>query len=139
VNMNHSCVQLTDLPDELLMMIFKKLNNLQLLHSLMGVNMRLNQIICDPFFTNYLTLLRVSFNNVTHPVADAILQRFCLQILPEIHDNVKWLNVESLSMERVFVAAKYSNLYGLGIYNIDEGTAQRLFAGKKFNLSHFNH
>jgi hypothetical protein len=105
----------------------------------MDVNMRLNQIICDPFFTNCLTLLKVSFNNVIYPLADAILDRFCLQILPEIHDNVKWLNVESLSMERVFLAAEYSNLYGLGIYNIEEETTQRFFAGKKFNFSRFNH
>jgi hypothetical protein len=106
---------------------------------LMDVDMQLNQIICDPFFTNCLTLLRVSFKNVIYPLADAILDRFCLQILPEIHDNVKWLNVESLSMKRVFLAAKYSNLYGLGIYNIEEETAQRFFAGKKFNFSRFNH
>ncbi len=135
MNMDHSCVQLTDLPDELLMMVFKKLNNMQVLHSLMGINMRLNKIIFDPIFTSRLTLLRVSCNSAICPLTTTTLDRFCFQILPKIHHNVKWINVEPLSMERVLLAANYSNLYGLGIHNIGKEAAQRLFVGKKFNFN----
>jgi hypothetical protein len=40
--MKRSLVQLNDLPDEILMIILKKLDNDQVLYSLIGVNKRLN-------------------------------------------------------------------------------------------------
>ncbi|CAF5041222.1 unnamed protein product, partial [Rotaria sp. Silwood1] len=36
-----------------------------------------------------------------------ILDRFCLQILPEIHHNIKWLDLESSSMKHVLRTAHY--------------------------------
>ncbi|CAF4381930.1 unnamed protein product, partial [Rotaria sp. Silwood2] len=41
-----------------------------------------------------------------------MLDRFCLQILPEIHYKIKWLDLESSSMERILLATNYPNLYG---------------------------
>jgi hypothetical protein len=73
MNMEHSSVQLIDLPDELLMIIFKKLDNMNLLYSLVGVNMRLNQIISDRVFTGYLILLRWSSDDGIYPLNDAII------------------------------------------------------------------
>ncbi|CAF3798504.1 unnamed protein product [Rotaria sordida] len=49
-----------------------------------------------------------------------MLNRFCLQILPEIHDKIKWFNLESSSMKHILCARNYPNLYALGLYNIDE-------------------
>ncbi|CAF1324186.1 unnamed protein product [Rotaria sordida] len=60
---------------------------------------------------------RVS-DHCTNPLPDAILDRFCLQILPEIHHKIKWLNLESSSMERILHATNYPNLYGLGLYEL---------------------
>jgi hypothetical protein len=54
--MKHSMVQLIDLPDELLVMIFLNLNNVELLYSLMSINRRLNRTIFDSVFTKDLTL-----------------------------------------------------------------------------------
>ncbi|CAF2592438.1 unnamed protein product [Rotaria sp. Silwood2] len=110
---------------------------MQVLHSLMGVNMRLSKIIRDPIFTGRLTFVKWSFNKFIDPLSDTIVDRFCRQILPQIHHNVKWLDVEPLSMGPIFLAGKYPNLYGLGIYNIREGIIQRLCHGKKFNFSCF--
>ena len=55
--MKHSSVELNDLPDEILMIILKKLYNVQVLYSLIGVNKRLDTIVNDSIFTNNLTLL----------------------------------------------------------------------------------
>jgi hypothetical protein len=65
-----------------------------------------------------------------------VLDRFCLRILPQIHDKIKWLNLESLSMERILLATDYPTLCGLGLYNIDKETAMRLFRGNEFDF-HF--
>ncbi|CAF3801655.1 unnamed protein product [Rotaria sordida] len=63
----------------------------------------------------------------TYPLPDPVLDRFCLQILPKIHCNIKWLNLESSSMKRILLATNYPILYGLGLYNIDVETALSLF------------
>lgn len=128
--MRHSFVQLMDLSDEILLIIFEELNNAEILNSLMGINTRLDQILCDPIFTNHLTLMRSSSNDLFHPLVDVILDRFCSKVLPQIHRNIKRLNLESLSMERILLASDYPNLCGLGLYQIDYDTALRLFSGK---------
>ncbi|CAF3966332.1 unnamed protein product [Rotaria sp. Silwood1] len=130
--MERLSVQLMDLPDELLIIIFKKLNNIDVLCSLIDVNMRFNKIICDQIFTSYLTLFQRSSDDVICPLNDRIIDRFCLQILPQIHYKIKWLNIESSSMKHILCIVDYPNLNGLGLYNIEEETFKRLFIGKYF-------
>ncbi|CAF1514089.1 unnamed protein product [Rotaria sordida] len=118
--MEYSCLGLNDLADEILMIIFKKLDNIEVLYSLLGVNQRLNKIVHDSVFTNSLFL----FNELRN---DMIRDRFCSKILPEIHDKIEWLHLESSHMKHVLHATKYPNLYGLGLYNINENLVQCLF------------
>ncbi|CAM2725413.1 unnamed protein product [Rotaria socialis] len=128
--MEHSWVQLFDLPDEMLMIIFKKLENIDVLYSLWGINTRFDKILHDSIFTSSLTLLKCLSNCFICPLPDTILDRFCLQILSQICLKIKWLDIESSSMERILLATEYSNLCGLGIYNITEDVAIRLFIDK---------
>ncbi|CAF2368097.1 unnamed protein product [Rotaria sp. Silwood2] len=111
--MEKSSIQLNDLPDEILLIIFKNLNNINLLYSLIGVNKRLNRIVYDSMFTKSLKLFNYSSYDYIHPLPDLMLDRFCLQILRDIHHNIKWLELESSSMKRVFLSANYPNLFGL--------------------------
>ena len=122
--MENSNVQLMELPDELLLMIFKYLENTEMLYSLMGVNVRLNEMISDPIFTKCLTLMRLSMDTMICSLVPRKLDRFCSEILPRVDKQVKWINVDAFSMERVLLAGKYSNLFGLGIYNIMEEVFQ---------------
>jgi hypothetical protein len=62
-----------------------------------------------------------------------MIARFCLQILPEIHYQIKWFNLERSSMKRILRATNYPNLYGLGLFDIDGETALSLFTGKRFS------
>ncbi|CAF4181612.1 unnamed protein product, partial [Rotaria magnacalcarata] len=117
--MEHSLVQFNDLPDEILMIILKKLWNIQVLYSLIGVNKRLNAIVHDPIFSNRLTLMKDFSAYSIDRLPDSILERFCSEILPEIHHNIKWINLESSSMKRILLATNYPNLYGLGLYDIE--------------------
>ncbi|CAF4636847.1 unnamed protein product [Rotaria socialis] len=140
--MKCSSIRLTDLPDEILMIIFKKLDNITLLYSLSGVNRNLNKLIYDFMFTNRLTLLHcvpirliklTSLSiNYFFPLPDLILNRFCLHILPEIHQKVKWLDLEQLSMERILCTTYYPNLSGIGLYNIDIERAINIFSDECF-------
>ncbi|CAM4834649.1 unnamed protein product [Rotaria magnacalcarata] len=126
--MKYSCVEFNDLPDEVLMIIFKNLNNLEVLYCLQGVNQRLNKLVQDSTFTSRLTFVKWCSDNFIDVLrCGVMLNRFCSQILPEIHDKIKWLDLESLSMKNILRAAVYPNLYGLGLYNIDEESARCLF------------
>ena len=138
MNMEYSSVQLNDLPDEILMIIFKKLTNAEVLYSLLGVNKRLNKIVHDSIFTNHLSFLMSTSDDFIYSLPDPILDRFCSQILPKIHHKIKWLDLESLSMERILRATNYPNLYGISLYNIEVKTAIDLFTGKIFYFDSFN-
>ncbi|CAF0986378.1 unnamed protein product [Rotaria sp. Silwood1] len=136
--MEYSCVGFNDLPDEILMIIFKKINNLEVLYSLQGVNQRLNKIVQDSTFTSRLTFVkRCSDNFIDLFHCNMMLNRFCLQILPEIHDKIKWLDLESSSMKNVLCAADYPNLYGLGLYNINEESVRCLFTDETLSSGIF--
>ncbi|CAF2641682.1 unnamed protein product [Rotaria sp. Silwood2] len=136
--MEHLFTELNDLPDEILMMIFKKLTNTEVLYSLTGANKRLNQIVHDFTFTNHLTLMISLSNGSTYPLSDPTLNQFCLHILPKIHDKIKWLDLESSSMERILLTTNYPNLTGLGLYNIHAETLTRLFTDENRFTCTFN-
>ena len=134
IEMERSLVELNDLPDEILLTIFQNLDNVFLLNTLMYVSKRLHTIVRDPLFTSHLALTKQMLDGSVHPLSDSTLDRFCSQILPEIHCQIKWLGLEASSMERIFLAADYPNLCGVGLFDISIETAVSLF-GKKFNLS----
>ncbi|CAF3273585.1 unnamed protein product [Rotaria sp. Silwood2] len=122
-----SSIELNDLPDEILMMILKKLHNSDVLYSLIDVNKRLDTIVKDSIFTNNLTLT-TPFNGLNQ-FPDTIIDRFCREILPKINTRIQSLSVESSTMERILLATNYPNLHRLGIYNVPSETARLLFIG----------
>lgn len=109
--MGHSMAQLDELPDEILMIIFKKLENYDVLYSLINVNKRLNTLVLDSIFTSNLTLIRCSFNDSKQPLSDIILKQFYERILPKIHHKIQCLSIESSSMEQILLSTNYPNLY----------------------------
>ncbi|CAF2853826.1 unnamed protein product [Rotaria sp. Silwood2] len=135
--MKHLLVELNDLPDEILMIILEKLLKVEVLYSLIGVNKRLSRIVHDPIFTNCLLLMTYSSDGFIDPLSDPMLDRFCSKILPAIHYQIKWLNLESSSMERILRATNYPNLCGLGLFNMNVETALSLFKEESFLGSTF--
>ncbi|CAM4767623.1 unnamed protein product [Rotaria magnacalcarata] len=90
---------------------------------------RLTLLHCVPIRLIKLTSLSI---NYFFPLPDLILNRFCLHILPEIHQKVKWLDLEQLSMERILCTTYYPNLSGIGLYNIDIERAINIFSDECF-------
>jgi hypothetical protein len=104
--MNRSNVHLLDLPNEVLIIIFRKLNNIDVLYSLLDINNgRLDILAQEKTFTNTLNFARI--NNIS------LIGRFCIDILPRIHHNVKYFILESFFMERILLATIYPNLTDL--------------------------
>ncbi|CAF5045275.1 unnamed protein product [Rotaria sp. Silwood1] len=128
--MKSSFIHLNDLPDEILIYILKKLDNFQVLYSLIGVNDRLNKIANDSIFTNNLTLMKYLSNDSIYPLANSTLDRLCSKILPLIHNKIEWLNIESSSIKRILLVTNYPNLHGIGLYNINMKKFLSLFTDK---------
>ena len=62
---NQSIVNIVDLPDEILFHILKKLNNFDVLYSLVGVNERLDRLTCDISFTRLVNLMTIESDRMT--------------------------------------------------------------------------
>jgi hypothetical protein len=132
--MEHLCLQLNDLPDEILLIIFKKVNNVALLYSLFDTNKRFTKILHDPILTSHLSLLNHHSDECVDRLHDSILDQYCSQILPKIYHKVKWFNLESSSMARILLCTNYPNLDGLGLYNLDKQKAKQLLSGTIFSF-----
>src|SRR5271170_7689337 len=112
--MNHSDKNLLDLPNEILLIILKKLNNIDVLYSLFGINNeRLDILIQEDVFTSTLNFVTAS------SITDFKLDRFCISILPQIHHSIKKLILETTAMERV-LAGDYPNLTSLELINVGQ-------------------
>ncbi|CAM4974203.1 unnamed protein product [Rotaria socialis] len=111
--MNRSSIHLLDLPDEILLIILKKLNNIDVLYSLLDINNgRLNILAQENTFTN--TVKFVSIDDM------CLIDRFCIDILPRIHQNGKCFIIDPVFMERILLATSYPNLNKLEIFHFQQ-------------------
>jgi hypothetical protein len=101
---------IVDLPDEILFHILKELNNFDVLYSLVGVNEKLDRVVCDINFTRFVDLLRIESNRVTDSRSNTILHRFCMDILPRIHGKVESLTLQACFLPRVHTCHELSSL-----------------------------
>jgi hypothetical protein len=113
--MNDSVLSILDLPDEILLIIFKKLSNIDVLYSLMGIHEKLDNVVCGNDFTRVVDLLMISSYEADDSRPEAIPDRFLTQILPRIHDHVEHLTIDTCFFERVFHTGNYPNLRKLNL------------------------
>jgi len=132
--MNRFDIHLLDLPDEILLIILKKLDNIDVLYSLLDINNeRLNILAEEKIFSNILNF--VSIDNISS-IDRLKLDRFCINILPRIHHHVKYFILKPALMNRVLLAADYPNLTKLKLFHFKKEIALRYFTGKYNNRTH---
>ncbi|CAF3173654.1 unnamed protein product [Rotaria sp. Silwood2] len=131
--MNQVGIQLFDLPNEILLIILKKLDNVDVLYSLFCINKRLNFLTENYQFTNSLKLVSISSPDNVSSFADRVLDRFCKQILPKIDHNIKSLVLEPLSMGKILFAANYPNFSELKIFNFNKSIVSCYFTDESLN------
>ncbi|CAF3233891.1 unnamed protein product [Rotaria sp. Silwood2] len=138
--MSHSFISINDLPDEIILMIWNKLNNIDVLYSFVGVNQRLNRLVRDPIYTRSIQLTKT---NKYCSLPDSIIDRYCLDILPEIQQYIECLILEPSSMERILLSSDYPRLHKLTFTKIHEDFVLRHFTDEsplinmfKYNIKH---
>jgi len=133
--MNNSIISIVNLPDEMLLTIFNKLNNIDVLYSLVGVNQKLEKVACDINFTRAVDLATMVSNKDADSRSNAILDRFNVRILPRIHENIECLTVQAFSLERVLQSSNYPNLRKFTLINLKLTMVPHIFQGMPFVIS----
>jgi hypothetical protein len=128
-SMAYRSVQLLDLPDELLLIILRKLHCVDKLYSLEGINKRLDEMVFSKCNTKIIDLANSFMDNDVYLTFDIILDRFCSHILPRIGHNVKSLILQQIFMERVLLACEYPDLHILTIFDFQADSVLRHLKG----------
>jgi hypothetical protein len=130
-------LSLLDLPNEILLIILKKLKMIDVLYSLVDVTPRFNGLVLNPLDvrTVNLTCLRVTPNDDwIYSIDDHVVERICQAVLPRINDHVKELIVDQHSLGRVLHATSYPQLESLALIDIDDRFYFKFMHGKSFLL-----
>jgi len=134
--MNQFGVRLLDLPDEILLIILKKLSNIDVLYSLLNINNeRLDILAQEKIFSSILNF--VSLDPISS-IDRFKLDRFCIDILPRIHENVKYFILKPDLMKHILLASDYPNLTKIKLFNFKKEFVLHYFASKWNNKKHKN-
>ena len=104
---NINCMNIFDLPDEMLCAILNKLSMVDVFYSLVDVNERFDRVALDSMCNHHVDLvLKRSIQYV--PSTDAqIVDQICRKVLPRINSHVYKLSVEPLALNCVLGIANY--------------------------------
>ena len=116
--MHATSVSLLDLPDELLLAIFGKLNTVDALIALDTVHHRLDSLVHDRLFVRELNFTGESWADDRCLIDDRTLSVMCHSILPSIHHHVTSLKLNAHSMGRVLDSADFPQVCSLTLLDV---------------------
>jgi hypothetical protein len=134
-------LNILDLPNEILLIIFSKLNTINVLYSLVDVNERFDELVLDSLHIRNLDtvsmIIKSNFDR-TISIDNRVLSRICSKILPRIHHQLNELTVEQHSMKRILVTVTYPQLYSLSLVNFQEEILFQYLTGTLLNFVYLN-
>ncbi|CAF0901573.1 unnamed protein product [Rotaria sordida] len=139
--LNHNDINILDLPDEMLLTIFNKLNTIDMLYSLVDVNQQFDRLALDSRVIDHLNFVIKRDDIHSSSVEIDILSRICSKILPRINEKIIKLILESHSMERIINAIDYPRLHSLSLVNYQPKILLRHLSDntkKLLKLKHFS-
>jgi F-box-like len=135
-NLNNNHFNILDLPDEILFIIFHKLNMVDVLYSLVDVNQRFHRLALDSLYVRDLNMTDIMIINSlydrTSSVDSQVLSRICSKILPRIHHQIQKLTIEEFSVKQILHVSNYPQLYSLSLINFREETLNQYLTGIRF-------
>ena len=135
---NRNCLNLLDLPNEILLIIIKELNMVDVLYSLVDVTERFDELILNPILTRILDMgyLKMElFPDRVYSIDDHVRERICQNILPRINHQIHEMIIDQSSIEEVLHTIDYPQLHSLSLIDLDEIT---FFDFLKRNSFHFS-
>jgi hypothetical protein len=132
--LNNNDINILDLPDEMLRIIFNKLNTVDMLYSLVDVSQRFDRLALDSLYIHHLDLVIKQDDIHNSSVDTHILDRICSKILPRINDKVTKFTLEPLSVERVLGTVHYPRLHSLSFVNFQPKILSQYLSGIVMNF-----
>ena len=135
--LNNNEINIFDLPDEMLLFIFNKLNNIDILYSLVDVNHRFDRLALNSLGIHDLDFTDSTLFHHKFKEYNELLDRICKNILPRIHHQINKLTFGQLSMEHVLHTCNFPQLHSLSLVLV-QSEQFFLYIGMFFNIPSFN-
>jgi hypothetical protein len=120
---NRNSLNLLDLPNEILLIIIKQLNMVDVLYSLVDITERLDQLVLNPMYTRILdmTCMKMKlYPNRIYSTDDHVRERICKNVLPRTNHQVEELIIDQPSIKRVLHTTDFPQLHSLLLIDLDE-------------------
>ena len=132
-------LNILDLPDEILLIILKNLNVIDLVSSLLGINQRFDRLIVDPLHIRHVDMTNGMIENSLYDLVSStdieILSTFCQNLLPRIHHHVEQLTLAPNSIKTILHTVDYyPQLHTLSLVYFQEDDFYRYLTGMRFSL-----
>jgi hypothetical protein len=134
-SLNKPHLNILDLPNEILLIIFNKLHIVDVLYSLVDVTKEFDQLALDPLRIHHLDTTMLTIKSVfdrTFSIDHQVLDRICDKILLRIQHQVYQLTVEPHSIDRFLRTADYPQLYWLSFVDFGRRRLLKYLKGKAF-------
>ena len=143
VNFKAREMNLLDLPDEILLLILKKLNVVETLDQQCGFHSQLDRILFDDIYVRELDWTRKCWDESISSMDGLVIDRVCKNILPRINEKIIELTLEPNSIERVLHAVHYPKLSSLSLKNFSKkilvehltSNVDHFFQSNKYSVS----
>lgn len=136
MSMNTFLIGILHLPDEILLTIFKKLDNTDLLFSLLGIDSRLDQVVCDMTFSRAVDLTTLLSDEENASTSRPVNDRIFTHILPRIRQNVESLTVQASYLPCILHTSNYPNLRKLTLVNLTIALASHIFSSTSLDFGY---
>ena len=135
---NTDNLNILDLPDEILLVIFNKVNTIDVLYSLVDVNERFDRLVLNSLHIRNLdttNMVMKSYYDRTFSIDNTVLSRISEKILPRIHHQLNKLIVEQNSVKHILLNVNYPQLDSLSLVNFQKEILFQNLIGKLFVLN----
>jgi hypothetical protein len=141
-NSNDEYHNILDLPDEILFIIFKKLNTIDVFYSFGDVNRRFNRLALDFLYIRHLDMttfrsIKSEYDRISSIDAQ-ILSEICVKLVPRIHHQVHKLTVQQDSIQQILHGGNYPQLYSLSLINFEQEILYQYLKGIVFDFIPFS-
>lgn len=119
---NRNSVNLLDLPNELLLIIVKQLDMIDVLYSLVDVTERLDKLVLNRIYTRVLDMTSIRmelFPDRVYSSDDHVRERICKNVLSRISHQVNELIVDQSLIKRILHTTGYPQLHSLSLIDIN--------------------
>ncbi|CAF1683381.1 unnamed protein product [Adineta ricciae] len=135
--MKKRIIDLPDLPDEILLIIFNKLGSFDVLYSLLNSTQRLDRIARSSYSKSINFSIELSDGQIC-PIDSAELHRFNIEMLPQIHDRIQMMTLEPTNIERI-LSSQFPNLHTLVLVGFSPDLLLNYFTGNLLQSRNFNY